>query len=128
MAIRERKMHAIPFRQALWRTLFVTVLASLHGLPLCAQDVHIRVLDGRNGQPITNVCLNVSIGTWHGADLLAPTNKDGLIVLHVSAGTVTAEVPPEARCVGGFPTRATLPEGVDNITPASGGNDCQPFH
>ncbi len=107
----------------------LVVAASSLGSVLRAQDINIRVLDGRNGHSVgSNLCLNVSIGTWHGADLLAPTNKDGIVVLHVGEGKVSAEVPLGTRCVGGFPTRAVRPQGEDKFTPASGGNDCQPFH
>lgn len=108
--------------------LFAVALAGSFGSVLRAQNIYVRVLDGRSGHPLTNMCLNVSIGTWHGADLLAPTDKDGLIVLHVGGSAVSAEVPSATRCVGGFPTTATLPLGEDRITPASGGNDCHPFH
>jgi hypothetical protein len=91
-----------------------------------ARDLKIRVLDGRNGHPVYNICLNLSLGIWHGADLLAPTNADGLVVLHLEADLVSAEVPPNSRCVGGFPTEAVLPKAEDRITPASRGNDCHP--
>jgi hypothetical protein len=90
------------------------------------KDLRIRVLDARNGHPLTNICLNVSLGMWHGADLSAPTNKNGVAVLHLSAGTISAEVPTDPRCIGGFPTRAELPQGEDRIAPANGGNDCHP--
>jgi hypothetical protein len=112
-----------------WLPIMFVFAAGSLGSVLRAQDINIRILDGRNGHPVSgNLCLNVSIGTWHGADLLAPTNKDGIIVLHVGEGKVSAEVPSGTRCVAGFPTRAALPQGEDKITPASGGNDCQPFH
>jgi hypothetical protein len=90
------------------------------------RDLRIRVLDGRNGHPLTNICLNVSMGIWHGADLLAPTNGEGFIVLDLEGGMVSAEIPPDSHCEGGFPTHAVLPSGEDRITPASGGNDCHP--
>lgn len=76
-----------------------------------ARDLKIRVLDGRNGHPVDNTCLNLSLGMWHGADLLAPTNADGFVVLHFEAGVVSADVPPNSCCVGGFPTQAGLPKG-----------------
>jgi hypothetical protein len=114
--------------QALQQVFVLWLLVAFLGMPVRAQEIRIRVLNGRNGKPITHECLNVSLGPWHGADLLAPTNKDGVVVLHMGGGTVSAEVPSGTRCVGGFPARATLPQGEDRITPASGGNDCQRFH
>src|ERR1700686_1164343 len=79
--------------------IFAVVLAGSFGSVLRAQNIYVKVLDGRSGHPLTNVCLNVSIGTWHGADLLAPTDKDGLILLHVGGSAVSAEVPSGTRCV-----------------------------
>jgi hypothetical protein len=90
------------------------------------KDLRIRVLDARNGHSLTNICLNVSVGMWHGADLLASTNGDGVVALHLEGGMLSAEMPPDSRCVGGFPTQAVLPKGEDRITPASGGSDCHP--
>jgi hypothetical protein len=84
---------------------------------LCAQDVHIRVLNGRNGKPITNECLNVSLGTWHGGDLVAPTNRDGVVVLHFENNQATAESASPHDCNGTavLGPRA-VPNGMDAIT------------
>src|SRR6185312_11259866 len=57
--------------------------------PAWAQDIQVRVVSARNGKPITHECLNISLGTWHGAELFAQTNSDGAVVLHVEGGQVT---------------------------------------
>jgi len=56
-----------------------------------SQDIRIKVLNGRNGKPTTNECLNISVGLWHGADLLPRTNGEGVVTLHLRGGGVTAE-------------------------------------
>jgi hypothetical protein len=66
--------------------------------PLHGQDIHIRVLNAHNGKPITNECINVSLGPWHGGDLIAPTNKDGIVVLHLRDNVVTADSVSPSRC------------------------------
>lgn len=108
----------------------VTEVSPASTLPLkeAPTDLRIQVLDGRNGHSLSNICLNISLGMWHGADLLAPANGDGIATLHVAAGVVSADIPRDSQCVGGFPTQAALPRGEDRITPASGGNDCHPKH
>jgi hypothetical protein len=91
---------------------FVAVFAPL----LCAQDVDIRVLNGRNGKPITNECLNISLGSWHGGDLIAPTNGGGIVVLHLENGQVTADGASPHACNGmaALGPKA-LPRGTDTI-------------
>ena len=58
--------------------------------PANRQEIHIRVLNAHNGKPIANECVNVSFGPWHRGDLIAPTNKDGVMVLHLTSDEVTA--------------------------------------
>lgn len=76
------------------------IAALIHLAAMCAsavdaQEIHIRVLNAHNGKPITNECVSVSFGTWHGGDLIAPTNKEGAVVLHLRKNEITAaEVPP----------------------------------
>jgi hypothetical protein len=65
-----------------------------------AQDMRIRVVNGRNGKPITNECLNISLGKWHGAELLAPTNREGVVVLHIQNRQVTADATSPQACNG----------------------------
>jgi hypothetical protein len=63
-----------------------------------AQDIHIRVVNARNGKPITDECLNVSLGKWHGGELFAQTNAEGAVVLHVEAGRVTVVTTSSKAC------------------------------
>jgi len=66
--------------------------------PAYSQEIHIRVLNAHNGKPITNECVNVSLGPWHGGDLIAPTNKDGVVVLHLARNEVTADSVSSSSC------------------------------
>jgi hypothetical protein len=78
---------------------------------LCAQEIHVKVLNGRNGKPITNECLNVWTGTWHGAHLVAVTNKEGVAVLRLTDSEIQAE-----NACPGWPTQASRRPGADGIT------------
>ena len=82
-----------------------------------AQDIHVRVINSRNGTPITDECVNVWIGTGRGrSNLAAGTNKDGIAVLHLGDGTILAETP----CPG-LPTRRSVDSPEIRVT-------CGGFH
>jgi hypothetical protein len=84
-----------------FRSSFViSLLVTLSGPLLHAQEIHIRVLNARNGKPITNECLNLWLGPLHGQGLLAPTNNEGVVVLHLGDNQVTADA-VSARACGG---------------------------
>lgn len=93
------------------RGFFILITLSLLAPLLHAQEVRIRVVNGRNGKAISKECVNVSLGSWHGADLLVPTNKDGVAVLHLRGDDVTAD----AACQG-WPKAAHRLEGADAIS------------
>lgn len=71
----------------------VVVFIALCGSVLGAQEIRIKVLNGRNGRPVTNECVNVwlgdlSVGSGRSpaAELLIPTDKDGLATLRLTRG------------------------------------------
>lgn len=107
--------------RVVWQALLVLALASLAGPWASAQEIRIRVLNARNGKPVTRECMNVSLGKWHGADILAGTNQDGVIVLHIANHVLEAE-----KACPGMPARASIPPSVSTIAILSGYHvDCQ---
>jgi len=60
------------------------VIAGSFGTALRAQDIRIKVLDGRNGRPIADECVNVWVGKGDVSSLLIATNKDGVALLHLT--------------------------------------------
>jgi len=94
-----------------------------------AQEIRIRVLNAHNGRPVTNECINVSLGPWHGADLLAPTNRQGTVVLHLRDNELTAETGSPSACNGlavAGPKR--FPGDAQSIAITSDYYaDCQPY-
>lgn len=105
------KIGALDPSGLLGRAFLISALSGLAGPLLHAQEVQIRVLNGRNGKPITNECVNISLGPWHGADLLVPTDKEGVAVLHFVGDEVTAA----AACQGWSKT-AHRAAGEDTIS------------
>jgi hypothetical protein len=107
----KRKMRAFPSSQAFAQGFLLWVLVAFFALVLHAQEIRIRVLNARNGKPISNECVNVWTGTWHGAHLVATTNKNGIAVLRLADNEILAET----ACPG-WPAQASRRSGVDAIT------------
>ena len=76
-----------------------------------AQEIRIRVLNGRNGKPIMNECLNVWTGTGRGAHMVAATDKDGVAALRVADTKILAETVCQ-----GWPDQASGLSDVERIT------------
>ena len=107
--------------QALRQALLIPVLASLAGASLRAQEIRIRVLDAHNGKPVTRECTSISFGTWHGADIWAATNRDGVAVLHLANHVLGAET----GC-NGWRREAPFPPSASTIAIQSDYHvDCQ---
>lgn len=110
-------------------SLLTFLVISSFATTLCAQEIRIKVLDGRNGHPMKNVCIGITVTSErNNEDLEAPVdNKDGVAVLHLSAGKITAEWPSDTRCDRVFPTETALPEGGDYRISPNAGDDCRPI-
>lgn len=84
---------------------------------LCAQQINIRVLNGHNGKPVTNECLNISLGVWNGGDLVAPTNSAGVISLIFRDGQASVERASSHACNGtAVLGPKIIPNGMEEIT------------
>lgn len=81
---------------------FCILLVASSGLIVRAQEIRIRVLDGRNGKPIAGECLNIWTGTERGDYILAKTNREGVVALHMLGADVLAA----DSCRAGWFTRA----------------------
>ncbi len=107
------RIHCVPLSQASRHVFSLWLLIAFFGPLLQAQVIRIRVLNARNGRPITNERINVSVGRWHGADILAATNRDGVALLHLADNEFVAET-----ACSGWSARAFRPTGVDTISVA----------
>lgn len=65
-----------------------------------AQDVRIVVLNSRNLGPVANECLNISLGKWHGGDLIVPTDRAGVVTLHIDGNMASVETGSSTACNG----------------------------
>jgi hypothetical protein len=122
----KRKKRTVALSEAI-EVLLICIAAGLFGAPLRGQEIHIRVLNAHNGKPIANECVNVSLGVWHGADLIAPTNKEGVVVLHLARnGATAASVSPNPCVRTAILGPKPLPKDVETIAITSDEYvDCQ---
>jgi hypothetical protein len=105
-----RKISTVLLLREAFMLALIWPLLCLYAPGAGAQDFHIRVLDGRNGKPITKECLNIWVGTLAGPHLVAATDQDGVVVLRVSDDKLVAG----AGCKG-WPVQAAWPAGADAI-------------
>jgi hypothetical protein len=66
-----------------------------------AQDIHIKVVDGRNGKVMTTECVNVWIGKTTIHSLLIPTDKDGVASLHLTNDATVTNIQQSGSACGG---------------------------
>ena len=106
---------AFPLASLLW------LVVAFFSPPLDAQDIRIKVLNARNGKPVTNECLNVWVGPLHGPALPVPTNHEGVVVLHLEDSEVTPDAVSRSACNGNATNRPrSLPRDARTITIAGG--------
>jgi len=105
-----RKIRTVPLSQPFPALFLILSFVCLFRVAAHAQDISIKVLNGRNGKPITNECLNVWVGALAGPHLVAATNRDGVVVLRVSDDKLVAG----AGCRG-WPVQAAWPTGSERI-------------
>jgi hypothetical protein len=63
---------------------FIVLVACSLGTSLRAQDIRFKLVNGRNGRPMSDACLNVWVGTERIDALSIPTDKEGVAALHLS--------------------------------------------
>jgi hypothetical protein len=78
----------------------ISVLAALSSAPIRAQEIRIKVLNSRDGRPITNECVNVFTEGTRFA-MVVPTNRYGVATLYVGGvGSAPTGAPGGRGCSG----------------------------
>lgn len=78
----------------------IFALFQLYAMATHSQQIKIVVMDAHHGKPVANESINISLGPWHGADLLASTGKDGTILLSLERNEVSVPLPVGRSCGG----------------------------
>jgi len=90
-------------RYFLWNVLIlIPTVLGLFGPALRAQDIRIKVVDGRNGRIINDECVNVWVGEKTVEALLIPTNRDGIALLHLVGSDRDTNVQRNGSACGGW--------------------------
>jgi hypothetical protein len=93
--------------------LFALIFACVMRATLArAQEIRIVVLDAGNLKPVADECLNISLGLWHGTDIIAPTDSDGAVVLTIGNNEVVAKPVVGKTCNGMASTKPVQSESV----------------
>ena len=89
-------------RNGVMRVRAIGAMLLLFGsaLTACSQQIRILIIEANHGKPVIDECLNISLGPWHGTDLLASTNKDGAIVLSLDKDRASVETVLGKACNG----------------------------
>jgi hypothetical protein len=92
--------------RAIWALGFV-ILPTIVLLPqrLCAQEIRLRLLDGRNGRPIERSCIDVWIGDQQKSVLTVPTDQRGIAKLRLTANANEVNVSDHWEQCGAFGVR-----------------------
>jgi hypothetical protein len=79
--------------------LFVIALHTLLCIPLFAQQIEIKLVDGRNGHPMqgTGSHLNVWVGTERKDAIVIPTEKDGTARIELTIDAAKINIPGPSR-------------------------------
>jgi hypothetical protein len=62
------------------------------------QTIHVRVVESKHLRPVTDECLNITLGKWRGAELFLPTDSAGQIALTIEDDKVSALFVPAKAC------------------------------
>ena len=68
----------------LMRRLLLLAAFNSTGTFLCAQTIEFKLIDGRNGHPIANTCVNAWVGGAQRDALAIPTDKNGIARLRLT--------------------------------------------
>jgi hypothetical protein len=96
-----------------WFYLLVVIRSS--GTAAGAQDIRIKVVDGRNGKAITAECVNVWIGKTTIHPLLIPTDKDGVAALHLTNDDTATNIQQSGSACGGWGLVGPVMKSSDTI-------------
>jgi len=64
--------------------LSVAIVFVLSGTALCAQTIEIKLVNGRNGAPMSDACVNLWAGTEREEAMAIPTDKNGVARLRLT--------------------------------------------
>lgn len=93
---------------------------------LSAQTIEVRLIDGRNGHPVANSCVNVWVGNEQKDALAIPTDNDGVARLRLTDSDAEINTQNRWKQCGAFGVINPVVRFESSVTINAGYVLCQP--
>lgn len=82
LAINKTRLTNAGFARVVLAISVIAVTGCLFGQTTSTEQIKVSVVNGKNGKPITDECLNIAIGAWGGWQQIGGrTNSHGIVLL-----------------------------------------------
>jgi hypothetical protein len=115
----QMKQH--PTGQALWPIVLFLVGVCVPAAK--AQEVRIKLINGKNGRIVANECLNVCVGKTVNAPSV-PVDKDGVVLIHLTDDDTKVKLQQSESACGGHGVVNPVFKYADTININSNGISC----
>jgi hypothetical protein len=112
--------------RSLLAAIFVIVLSGTFCMSLHAQTVRIKLVNGKNGNPMADKCVNVRVGTERKGVMAIPTDKDGVAWLHLTDKDAEVNIQNYRKGCGYFGVINPVVKYADSMRINAGFVLCQP--
>jgi hypothetical protein len=106
--------------------LFIVLSAGLWCTTVCAQTLRIKLVNGRDGHPIADSCVNVWVGDRRKQAMAIPTDKDGIARLRLTENDGEIDVDNRWKACGDFGVIRPVVKYDDSFQVNVGYVLCQP--
>ena len=93
---------------------------------LCGQTIEVKLVDGRNGHPVANSCVNVWVGHQQKDALAIPTDKNGVAVLRLTENGSEVNTHDRWKDCGDFGVINPVVKFEESVSVNAGYVLCQP--
>jgi hypothetical protein len=106
--------------------LLTLLFVGSHGILLYAQTLQIKVIDGRNGRPLANTCVNVWVGNERKDPLAIPTDRNGIARLQLTENDAELNTAHRSKDCGDFGVISPVVKYKDSVKVNVGYVICEP--
>jgi hypothetical protein len=110
----------------IFRFFLIAIVVHIFVTEAAAQDVRVKLLNGKNGKPIGNSCINLWVGRHQKDALAIPTDEKGIAIFHLTADAASVNVNNRLSRCGLFGVFDPTVIYADTITIQAGYVWCEP--
>ncbi len=96
--------------------MFLLVINVYFGIPLSAQTLEIKLINGRDGNPIAKTCVNVWVGNERKDPLAIPTDKNGIARLRLTKNDAEVNTDHRWKDCGNFGVVSPVVKYMDFVS------------